>query len=581
MTKKLNPRKAFFSALLLVGIVLAFARCAHPVAPTGGPKDVRPPRIAESHPELGAAQFEGNTIRITFDEFVQLKDINGQTVISPPVKKKPEFKLRGKTLLVKWEDTLRENTTYSLFFGDAIQDIRENNIAKNLQFVFSTGETVDSMQLSGQVLNAYTLLPEEGVFVMLYKRNFDSIPYKEVPYYLSRTNKQGQFQLANLAPGPYKIFALRDNNNNLLFDLPNEQLAFLDSLIIPDFPPPFIPDSLRSDTLIRDSILSQFPPAKAYTLHLFEETDSLQRVESIKKVAHGQIQMVFRFSADTVKMHPLNVEDTENWYLSEWNPQKDTFNLWLVPPVPDTLQWIVSVDTLLPDTLETILLSNRITQRTRRKNQATTQTRFGFQPLSGRSGTFDYHQAFILQAPHPLVTTAFDSAYLIEEQDTLALSWTFSDSIHRKLLIQHDFQPGLNYTIILPDSAIFDLYGNANRPLKMSFLCRPENSFGHYFMTLNSPQPEALHRVQLMKENGQIVREITCRLPKRVAFENLDPGTYKVKVLIDWNENNQWDRGDYLRHLAPEPVYIFPKTIEIRSNWDLEERWTIGQAVEE
>ncbi|MFO7977675.1 MAG: Ig-like domain-containing protein, partial [Bacteroidales bacterium] len=220
-------------ALLLV---LGLFSCANPVAPTGGPVDEEPPQVVRSTPENYATNFQGGQVRIYFDEYVQLRDINNKLLISPPLETMPEIRLRGRSIIMNIEEELRPNTTYNFFFGDAIVDITENNPMLNFQFVVATGDFVDSLSVMGQVLDAFTLAPmEEGTYVMLYDEYYDSIPYKEKPVYLSKTNAEGDFWIHNMREGEFKVFALQDLNSNFIYDLPEERIAFLDSLVTPTF----------------------------------------------------------------------------------------------------------------------------------------------------------------------------------------------------------------------------------------------------------------------------------------------------------------------------------------------------------
>ena len=220
-----NYKRIFFFLL----IALIATSCANIVAPTGGVKDTTPPKMISSSPKKGAVNFTDKNFRVNFNEFIKLKD--KEVLVSPPLKTAPKVRLRGKAFLVNWKDTLKENTTYTFVFGDNIQDITEGNTLNNFQFVFSTGSVIDSLTYSGKVLDAATGNALENVSVLLYKENWDSIPAKQKPYYLAKTNKDGTFSFNYLKEGKYKIFALKDENYNLLYDLPNEKIGFSDTLI--------------------------------------------------------------------------------------------------------------------------------------------------------------------------------------------------------------------------------------------------------------------------------------------------------------------------------------------------------------
>ncbi len=283
--------------------------CAHPVTPSGGPKDVTPPIIIETIPENGSANFATKKFSIKFNEYVSLDNIQEQALISPPMNEMPEFTVKGKSILVKFKEELKPNTTYSVYFGDAIVDITENNPVTNYTYIFSTGNFVDSLSLSGYVYNALDLKPVDGTFVMLYKDindtiKFDSLPYYVVPYYLSKTNDIGRFQFNGLANDDYLLFAINDQNSNYIFDQPGEQIAFLDSLIVPIYIEKPKIDSINTDSIsnilmIKDSIIVetdslfldsiQYDDTGSVNLFMFLSPDTIQRLLKAEVIANNTI----------------------------------------------------------------------------------------------------------------------------------------------------------------------------------------------------------------------------------------------------------------------------------------------------
>ncbi|PLX12197.1 MAG: hypothetical protein C0598_06485, partial [Marinilabiliales bacterium] len=230
--RMLNKLIIYFSVSILL------FSCAHPVSPGGGAKDKDAPNILGTSPENGSANFTKDKFTIEFDEFVELKDPQNQILISPPLRENPTYKIKGKSLQVKFNEELKENTTYSIYFGDAIVDITENNPRSNYTYIFSTGPFTDSLSLQGVVKDAFSLKPVEGCFVMLYKDDNDTITHDSMPllvrpYYLSKTDENGRYRFSGLGDDDYLLFALMDMNGSLSFDLPNEQIGFIDSLLHP------------------------------------------------------------------------------------------------------------------------------------------------------------------------------------------------------------------------------------------------------------------------------------------------------------------------------------------------------------
>ncbi len=246
--------KIFNAAVVLTLAGLIYS-CANPLIPQGGPKDIEPPIEMEAEPVNFSTNFNESSARVWFNEFIELKDLHKQLLVSPPLEENPNITIRGKSIIIELEDTLLENTTYTIFMGDAIVDITEKNPIKNFQYVFSTGDHIDSLELEGSLVDAFTKDPTEDATIMLYRSMEDSIPMKERPVYISKTDKQGKFKFRNLADGGYKIFALVDANSNYLYDLPNEPIGYLLDTVFPVLPKRTVkPDSLSLDTIALDSL---------------------------------------------------------------------------------------------------------------------------------------------------------------------------------------------------------------------------------------------------------------------------------------------------------------------------------------
>ena len=307
-------------------------RCANAVAPTGGPKDERPPVVVETLPENRSTNFIGKKIEITFDEYITLENANQNVLISPPLNEKPDIKLKNKTVVIKFKEDLASNTTYTINFGSSIKDLHEGNLFKDYVFSFSTGDVIDTLSIAGKVLNAESKKPVEDAYVSLYaadRDNLDSLPLTTKPNYITKTDKEGKFSLNGLADKKYLVFALKDVNSNLYFDQPNEEVAFLDTLVPASYPwtPPkpqpldttaidslaMQVDTLAMDTLPNqldtlvnsmDSVVFETKTTKVYdqnalnlTLYMFTEVDSTQVLLEKKLVEEGLLRFVFRHPA--------------------------------------------------------------------------------------------------------------------------------------------------------------------------------------------------------------------------------------------------------------------------------------------
>ena len=260
--------------------MLSFMRCANVVTPSGGPKDTIPPVVLQSVPENKSTNFQDKEIHITFDEYVVLNNPNSNIFISPPLENNPEYKLGGKSLIIKFKEPLKSDATYSISFGEAIKDLHEGNVFKDYSFVFSTGENIDTLTLEGKLLQAADYKPSADFYVMLYTDDndtisIDSLPYVSKPYYVTKSDKDGNFKFSGLKDNDYLIFALKDENSNMRFDLPNESIAFLDSLVSPIHNAQFI---IHNDSLVNDSVRQDIKQQELITLYTFLQEDTVQKL---------------------------------------------------------------------------------------------------------------------------------------------------------------------------------------------------------------------------------------------------------------------------------------------------------------
>ncbi|MDP2424443.1 MAG: Ig-like domain-containing protein [Bacteroidales bacterium] len=579
-------------------VLVIIASCANPVAPMGGAKDKAPPVAIRSEPPNGSVNFHASEIRIWFDEYFQLKDIQQQLLISPPFETMPDVKIRGKSLFIKIEESLKPNTTYTLYFGDAITDLNEGNPLLGYKYVFSTGSVLDSMELLGKVLNAFDLSPEKEIKIMLYDVYEDSVPYLHKPYYLSRTDKNGNFAFTHLRNIPYKIFALRDLNSNLLYDLPNEEVAFSDTLLHPYPPPPKTisgsdrePDTINLQTETEhkrkkgaeeNKQLEVLSPGRAapdsatepsllpmLDMRLFAEIDSTQRIEKSSFVRPNKLEFIFRYPVHDIQITTIPEKDTP-WRLDEWSNRRDTLWCWLQNFSDDSLMAVISGHKNTPDTLKFALGepgSNR-----ERKSTESVKTALQVKRNLSQSGPAHLHMPIILTFSEPV--SEFKKEAITLFQDSLAISPSigFIDKVHRKLEINYPWKEATSYSLLIPDSVFYSISGHANDSLKFKFTTRQASDYGSLKLKVMHPFPEESIIIQLMDEKDKILSEKTVTTDSQVlVFSNLLAGKYRVKAISDSRANGQWDSGIYLRGLQPERVFMYPNSIEVRANWEHEE----------
>jgi len=575
------PRKSIFFSVLLALLSLFLNRCANPVTPEGGPKDIKPPQIIQCVPANVSIHFKGSTIKIDFDEFINLKNPLSEILVSPPLKEPPDYRLRGKSLIIKLGDSLKSNTTYIINFGKSINDITENNVLTGWSYVFSTGDYVDSLSMKGKVVNAFDMKPPKDVFAILYLNNndslpLDSLPLKVPPYYVVKTNENGEFSFSNLQKADYKLIALSDQNNDYIFNQPSEKIAFLDSLVPAVYIQPPPTDSVQKDSVKNpqgDTLKPIVLAGPRYELHLFEEPDSTQRISKINVVREGMLLIVFKYPLKDLRIQPLNTDSAENWNILEYSAKRDSITLWLLDAKKDSLILRISDNDQLLDTSRIDLKIKTPKRKSEKKENS--PERLGIS-TNARSNQFNQFKSRLsLEFSYPLTRWDFSRIKFVDGKDTLQPQVDFADSIKRKIFITHKWAEEKPYTLIIPDSCFFAINQLTNDSLVLAFRTRATKEFGSLTLSLNLDSRQGQYIVQLVTEKETLMEEQIVTKSGKVKFEYIMPGKFKIKVITDRNRNQRWDTGNYRKKLQPESVNYFSKTIEIRANWDVEESWEL------
>jgi hypothetical protein len=568
--------------MILLLLLLAYS-CANPVAPTGGPRDEDPPKVLRSIPENYSTNFKGGEVRVFFDEFIQLNNLNRKFLSSPPLQEMPDIRLRGRSIVMNIDEPLRANTTYNFFFADAIRDITEGNALQNFQFVVSTGDFVDSLSIRGYVTIAQTLEPAEGVFVMLYDEYHDSIPYKERPVYVSMTDKQGNFRINNMRDGLYKIFALEDINSNFIFDLPNERIAFLDSLIRPTYlgqqRPVAAVDTLDIDPFAETENNQQTEPLAEevkqsenfYSMLLFQERDTLQRVVSSSLVRKGLMQIVFRVPNDSAWVRSLSAP-FDDWYFPEQSKQGDTLKLWLRDFERDSVFIEVGDRYRVLDTLR-ISATPRVSRvRNDLEPQGLTLT-----ANASRSQKLDYFNPLRITAGNPVMVIDVSLIRIIDADSIdVATGFEFFDQARRKIETTTYFLQGQNYQLIAYPGAFTDIFGLQNDTLRVRFATTSPEDYGNINLSLELPHRNNQFVLQVMDKDAKgVIQENLIVNSGVYSFRNLPAGNYRMRLIDDKNQNGRWDTGNYLKGRQPERIYYYQDIINLRANWDMDLMWEL------
>lgn len=594
---RLFTGKRIYAWLVFIGA--AVYACANKGYPEGGPKDVTPPHVVEERPVSFNRNFDKKSIDIYFDEFVQLKNVNEKFIISPPQLKKPKVRLRGRYIRVEFQDSLRPETTYSMDFADAIADNNEGNPLGYYRYVFSTGNMIDTLELSGNVVDAETNEPVYNAYVFIYRNQADSVPITELPDYMARTDSSGFFRLTNLRQDDYKMVAVMDENRDYKYVPETEQIGFLDSVVRP-----VMMEVSRTDTLSDDSIVTAsytvYGPNNLF-LRLFpEEPTQLYMTNSERKERE---LLYFTFSIPGRNDFEIELLDTvlhTPWYLTEQSAGKDTVMLWLTDSSvyrKDTLRFKLSylrTDSLhqkspYTDTVR-LVFEEKTTGRKPRKQEAADSVKSAMTFLNITASVAseqDLNRGISLEFDKPLAGGGLDSIKLFEKVDTVYRPVAFElkrDSIHlRRYELNVEWKPEKEYELVIDSAAISDIYGHHNNKLDKKFKVRGVEAYGKIILHVRDGEGQIV--VQLYKwenrkaENGRqlftIVDEKTIEGAGDVVFDFLKAGKYGIRAVFDENGNGRWDTGLYLKGVQPEKVVYLPGEINVRQNFDIDQEFNL------
>lgn len=527
-----------FNSLPFLLSLLLLTSCAKIIPPDGGDKDISPPEVLRMLPSNGSTSFSAAEFYIEFDEYVQLSNIYNQLVVSPPLSEKPEIRIKRKAVYVKLKESLKSNTTYTFNFGDGVVDLNEANPAKDLVYVLATGAELDTLAIQGQVLDAFTASPVEGVKVMVYESMEDSLPLKEKPFYFAKTGSDGYFKIANMRAGAYKLFALEEQNNNYLFDDPaSERIAYLDFPVSP---------SVLDSTAI------------SYTLNLSAEEAIIQYIQDYRIDSSGFAALKFFSNARDVQIVPLaGVPEDVKYEL--YLPTDTMYVWWAGDP------FVGEIDLELrqrDEVIDTLIL-----------------------PINyGMSGQL------LLPTALPK-KRALDSTLTlrwnrpISKLDTL--KWTLQlDSLFTDFEVSKGpdafsttlktiFKGGETYRLEILPGGVTSRESWKNDTLNYTFETYPNKHYGKVNLSLKAPMTTGQWIVRLIDQKGKVYRETPVDSVAKIHFDSLLPDQYILQLLDDRNRNGEWDPVNYLEGRQPEKIYPFQDALNVRSNWEMDLDWEI------
>lgn len=587
----MNRLNNYLKYISIVAFGLVVYSCANRGYPEGGPKDETAPVIIHSDPSNGTLNFDKKKANIYFDEFVQLKEITEKFIISPPQKKKPLIKLRGKRVLVDFQDTLKENTTYSLDFGDAIVDNNEGNPMGDYRYYFSTGETIDTMRVGGFVYDAFTRKPLENMYVMLYENHADSIPLKEVASYVARTDTAGYFSVTNIKQANYRILAIEDANRNYIFESPAEKVGFIDTLIYPVCFPLTRRDTASDDTTAVISY-SAFGPDNL-VLYAFDEQKNQQYLIDGKRTQRNKLNFIFSLPRkDELQIDLLGIDEGKDWYITEHSINNDTVDIWIQDStifkrdsldaqikylMTDTLGVLIpKVDTLNLNFITKKKVEKKKKRKKKDEEEAKKKTVF-LKTDVNLGATVEINSVVKFAFGEPIVGNLDDKVTLYMMEDTLKVKQDIKitqDSLKiREFTLDYKWIPEGKYSLEVDSAVIYSVYGLHNDKVKKDFSVRPEDFYGKILLSLkNVTTPVVIQLIQGKKEE-KVIRSQLGNKDGVYTFKYLKAGEYSFKIIKDINGNGKWDTGNYLKKRQAEEIIYLDKIIKVRQNWDFEQSW--------
>lgn len=592
----MNNSKSLYYIFIIIAAAVMYS-CANIGNPSGGPIDKTPPIFMRSNPTPNAVNVKDRKIEIFFDEIVTLKDPSTKIIVSPAQTEMPRMSALGRKVTVELVDSLLPNTTYTIDFSNSIQDNNEGNAIDNFAFAFSTGSVIDSMRVSGYVLDSRTLEPMQSVVVGLQSNLADSAFHKEKLQRVALTNDRGQFTIRNVSPGSYHIFALKDLDRDYKFGNPTEDIAFLDSIIVPSIGSREAADTVYNDLNEIDTIMRATRPAyfpNDILLSMFNEDRKSQYLANNLRVDSTRISLTFAAASDTLpSLSIVGRNDVpDQWYTLERSQTNDTLTYWIRPP------HLVSADTLMVATtyLRTDTASNlswgtdtlkftfqRQKAKKKKKNEETDsleQIRFmELHPLA--NGTQEVYAPLLLQTGTPIERYSREAFHLQRklQNDTTfypaeikSIALRDSTLNRRDLMLKVDWEPGAAYKLAVDSLAMTDIYGLQTKPLKVDFNARKMEEYGNIVFNITAVRDSAI--VELLDGTEKIVLRAPVK-NHRAELLNLLPGKYYARLFIDRNGNGKYDTGNYDMHLQPEETVYYPGAINLKKNWDVEQTWDI------
>lgn len=535
--------------IVCLTFLLLLTRCAQITPLTGGKKDAEPPKLLEATPKNASLNFTGKTITLEFNEYVLLKDVSNQLIITPQMSAVPDVEASGKIVTIKFNEDLQPNTTYKLAFGNSITDLRENNPITNFEYIFSTGPTIDSLTFRGQVITAIDNKAAAGMLVSLYDGQAnDSIVFHDKPLYISRTDEKGNFLFDYLPDKSFKMIAVKDNNRNLMYDGSEEMIGFAPGLVSPD--------------------------TSLHTLKLFREVPGRTYIKKASSPEYGRA--LIAFNRPYMQIESVAYAGAVSYNIS---PAQDTINLFY-KNIYDTATVYIAYRNRKTDTVTIKIPGKEAYQKQVQKNNI----RYTIN-ANVSSGILDYFNQPVISLNYPCTNSQVDASKirLIETKDSVTANLPFalkSDPQGMSYTLDTKLSPGAAYQLVIQKGAFTDGESRRNDSTGYKFKTTLPEDYAQLTVRLFFPKKEN-YVVQLLNDKEQVVRTERRELPltstaeQKIEFKNLPPGNYFIKVIEDTNKNGRFDEGDYLKHVQPEIIYYNINPVKLLADWEIENEWKV------
>lgn len=602
-----NDNRWIFVCLLLAMIV----SCARMGQPDGGWYDDTPPRVVHTDPADKGTGVKAKKVTITFDEFIKLEDATNKVVISPPQIEPADIKASGKKIIVELKDSLKDNTTYTIDFSDAISDNNEGNPMGNYTFSFSTGERIDTFEVSGSVLDASNLEPIKGILVGLYDDLSDTVFAKKPLIRVSRTDSRGRFVIRGIAPGTYRVYALQDADGNYTYSQKSEMLAFSHDTFQPYAKPDIRQDTVWRDTLRIDSIM-RIPYTHFYpddlVLRAFTPLQTDRFLIKTERAEPNKINFFFSYGNDSLpQLKGLNF-NSDSAFVVDSNLKNDTITYWIKDTTlinTDSLtleaRYLITDSTgvlvMQTDTLEMIpkmSYEKRMKQeekenekwlkeqeKKKKKGEAydSIMPLKPLEPQISGGGTITPEQNIFFTMPTPLQKCDTSAIHLYSKIDTLwyksRFEWLPVPGNIKKFELRAEWRPDIEYSLEVDSAAFIDIYGLVSKSIKQGIKVSSNDEFGSLIVNVSGQRDSSSVIVQLLGSSDNVQKEAKV-VDGSAEFFYLKAGKYYLKAFVDNNGNGLWDTGDYYADLQPEEVYYYPKEVECKEKWDITIGWDLN-----